>query len=171
MLKKRESVVPGIILILLGAWLLIRQFDALTPYYERIYPFLLIGVSVALLTDALRRSRSGAFFWSVVLLQIGTFFLVRNYGIIADYDSEEYWPLFLFAFGVGFYVLFLYTPSNWGLLIPSCLFQYFGLLFASHTFQEMPGVLDFFNDHYWPVFLILSGVVILLHSIKKQSEY
>lgn len=168
MTKKNPSIIPGALLILFGLWILLRQFDRLIPYEERVFPFFLIAVAVFLLVEAVRRSRSAAFFWSVFFFQVGIFFLLRNYGWMPYSGGEEYWPLFLFAFGLGFYILFLFNSKSWGVLIPSGLFMYFGLTAAAHTFDEVPAAVDFAGDHFWPVFLLATGVVLLIHTARER---
>jgi hypothetical protein len=168
MIKKNPSVIPGVLLILFGLWILLRQFDFLTPYEGRIFPILLIAVAVFLLVEAVRRSRSGAFFWSVFFFQLGIFFLLRNYGWISYSSGEEYWPLFLFAFGLGFYILFLFNVKSWGVLVPAGLFMYFGLAAAAHTFEEVPRTVETMGDYFWPFFLLATGIVLLIHAAREK---
>ena len=166
--KRNPSLVPGVMLILFGLWLLLRQFDRLLPHYDRIYPFFLIATAVFLLVEAVRRSRSGAFFWSVFFFQIGIFFMLRNFDWIPRYDGEEYWPLFLFAFGLGFYVLFIFNPKTWCVLVPAGLFMVFGLTAAAHTFDEIPRLLEFMSGHFWPVFFLATGILLLVNVLRER---
>jgi len=166
--KKNPSVIPGVLLILFGFWILLREFDRLLPYEGKIFPILLIAAAVFLLVEAVARSWSGAFFWSVFCFQLGIFFLLRNYGWIPYSSGEEYWPLFLFAFGLGFYVLFLFNSRSWGVLIPAGLFMYFGLAAAAHTFDEVPRTVEVMGDYFWPFFLVATGIVLLVHSARKK---
>ncbi|MBN2200748.1 hypothetical protein JW777_02210 [bacterium] len=165
MKPKKTSVIPGLLFILTGSWLLFRQFDCAPGLSERLLPVFLIVVSVILLFDALRRSGSSSLFWSVFLLQTGIFFLLRNYGIIARIDADEYWPVFLFAFGLSFFLLFLIRPGQPGLLIPSGLLLYIGLMAASESFMDAPAGLDAAVRYFGPFFLIVSGIRMLLYRI------
>jgi hypothetical protein len=166
--KRNPSIIPGVVLILFGLWILLRQFDRLLPYEEKVFPFFLIAVSVFLLVEAVHRSRSAALFWSVFFFQVGIFFLLRNFGRIPYSGGEEYWPLFLFAFGLGFYLLFLFNAKSWGVLIPSGLLMYFGLTAAAHTFEEVPAAVEFAGGHFWPFFLLVTGVVLLIHTVREK---
>jgi hypothetical protein len=162
MKPKTTSLLPGLLFVLCGFWLLLRQFGSFQDLSERILPVFLIVVAIVLLVDAIRRSGSASLFWSVFILQIGIFFLLRNYGLITRIDADEYWPVFLFAFGLAFFLLFLIRPRQWGLFIPAGFLLYIGLLTASETFLDAPDGLDAVADHFGPVFLIVSGVWIFI---------
>jgi hypothetical protein len=161
MKPKTSALIPGLLFVLSGLWLLLRQFDSFPELSERILPVFLIAVSIVLLVDAIRRSGSASLFWSVFILQIGIFFLLRNYRLIARIDADEYWPVFLFAFGLAFYLLFLIHPRQWSLLIPAGLLLYIGLLTASESFLDAPAGLDAVVGHFGPFFLIVSGIWVL----------
>jgi hypothetical protein len=168
MTKRNPSIVPGVLLILFGLWILLRQFERLIACEEKVFPFLLIAVALFLLAEAVRRSHSAALFWSVFFFQIGIFFLLRNYGRIPYSGGEEYWPLFIFAFGLGFYFLFLFNAKSWGVLIPSGLFMYFGLAASARTFEEVPAAVELASDHFWPFFLLATGIVLLIQTARER---
>lgn len=170
MKPKKTSVIPGLLFVLTGFWLLLRQMDSFPAISERLLPVFLITVAVILLIDAIRRSGSSSLFWSVFLLQIGIFFLLRNYGIIARIDADEYWPVFLFAFGLSFYLLFLIRPGQRGLLIPSGFLLYAGLVTASESFMDAPAGLDAAIRYFGPFFLIVSGIWMLLRMMAGSSR-
>jgi hypothetical protein len=165
MKPKIRSIVPGVVFLLFGVWILLGQIDALSDYFEKIYPFFIIAIAVCLLVEALWKSRTGTFFWSVVVFEIGVFFLLRNMGWIPYYGGEEYWPLFFLAFGFAFFLQFIFNPRQWGVLIPAFLFQYAGLFLVSETMDPPPQILGFFMDHFGALFLLTSGVALLSFSL------
>jgi hypothetical protein len=171
MRHRTPSLLPGLLFVIFGVWLLLGQIDRFPAISDKILPIFLITVSVVLLVDALKRSGSASLFWSVFILQIGIFFLLRNYHVIPRIDADEYWPVFLFAFGLAFYLLFLIHPRQWGLLVPAGLFLYTGLETATNTFLEAPAGLDWFCRYFGPLFLIGSGCWILIrHRIQSARK-
>jgi hypothetical protein len=164
MRSHNASLTTGLLFVLFGAWLILRQIDRFPAVSERLLPLFLIGVSIVLLADAVKRSGTTSLFWSVFILQIGIFFLLRNYRVIPRIDADEYWPVFLFAFGLSFYLLFLIHPKSWGLLFPAGLFLYTGLETASNTLLNAPAGLEWACRIFIPLFLVFSGSWMLIRS-------
>lgn len=170
MSEKKASLIPGIILIVLGLWFLVRRFPYLSDYSFQIYPILLILFSIFLFVEAARRHHNGALFWGSVILVIGGFFCLRNYGIIPYFYADEYWPIFLVALGIGFIAMFIYHPNDWGLIIPAALFLFFGVVFSLRTFHGyFWHWADLITD-YWPVVLIIIGVGVFLGAFRHRSN-
>jgi hypothetical protein len=170
MSKNRRSPIPGIVCLLLGVWLLLDRMAAFESGLDRIYPFFLLTIAIVLLIEAVWKGRASLFFWSVVVLQIGLFFGLRNFGVLPYFSGEEYWPFFLFAAGLGFFALFLFQPDRWGTLVPAALLLFFGLTASMETFDTVPRALEWLHDHFGPVFLLLSGSVLLIHSAVRKSR-
>ena len=168
---KKPSLVPGVFFIWIGLWYLARRIFIFTDYWNLITPFFLVGFGLFLFIETLRRNQTNTLFWGVVFSLIGVFFVMRNFGIIPFYYSDEYWPIFLLAIGLAFFAQFIMKPADWGVLIPSIIFLTIGVGFSLHTFQySFLGVRLFFNT-YWPLLLILIGIIVILGGLKEKSKH
>ena len=147
MTEKKKSLTPGIVMILIGLWYLMRRTIFIDPYWKQVYPFILILWAVFLIIETIRRHQSGTLFWGSTILFVGLFFLVRNYGIIDFYSAEEYWPIFLLALGCGFVASFIFHPDDWGLLIPASLCIFFGIGFSLQTLHGLFWRWEFIIDN------------------------
>jgi len=170
MVEKKGSLVPGILLIVIGLWFFARRFLYFTPHWIRIYPVLFILFGIFLFFETFRRQHSGALFWGVVFLFLGGFFSLRNFGIIPYFYADEYWPIFLLAVGVGFVGLFAFRPRDWGVLIPAFLFLFFGVGFSLHTFPGYFWGWERFLENYWPIILILVGLGVFVSGLQGRKK-
>ncbi|MFQ6114727.1 MAG: LiaI-LiaF-like domain-containing protein [bacterium] len=171
MAEREKSYVPGIILIVMGVILLLHQLDFIFLRWRHIFPIILLALGVFFLISTVTRKDKGAAFPATVLLVLGLFFFFRNFAYFSVdyyfYDFEEYWPIFLIAFGLGFIVLYFFKPEDWGVLIPGGVLLFFGALF----FLRSAGIFYWrdFAD-FWPLILIAIGISIVISSLKRKIE-
>jgi len=170
MADKKGSLIPGVLLILIGLWFLARRFIFFTSHWMQIYPLMLLFFAGFLIIETFRGHRSGALFWGITFFFIGLFFLFRNYGIIRYYYADEYWPIFLLALGCGFLALFILNPKEWGLVIPASVFIFLGIGFSLQTFNRLFWGWENFIDRYWPVILIIIGLGVLIDGFQKRNS-
>ena len=170
MAEKKSSLVPGVLFIVLGLWMFARRFPFLEPHSFHIYPVLVILFAGFLLFETARRRHSTALFWGVVILVVGAFFCLRNYGIISYYYADEYWPVFMFALGLGFLALFIFRPRDWGVLIPAGLFLFFGGILSMRMFHGYFWRWEDIIEEYWPVVLIVIGIGVLAGGLLRPSN-
>ncbi len=171
MSEKKRSIVPGVVLILIGAAFLLQQLRILDFTWRESYPFILMAVGAVFLITIFTKGDRGASFPATVLLVLGIFFFLRNFGYFSldyyFYDLRDYWPIFLIAFGLGFIVLFLFKSDDWGVLVPGGLLLFFGAVFFLNTIDILywRNITDF-----WPVILIAVGVSIVINNLRKRPE-
>ncbi|MBN2103732.1 hypothetical protein JW835_06805 [bacterium] len=165
MKHKRNSLVPGILLIAFGCYFLLRRFIVTFPIWEQLYPILILVLAGLLLWDTYRNNRPGTLFWAVFFLCIGAFFLLRNYDIIPYLYVEEYWPVFLLAFGLSFIVKFIVNPRDWGALVPGTFLLFFGLKHLLDNFEEFYWEHSYYIDDLWPLIIIVIGIGMLISGI------
>ena len=163
--KKKNSIIPGVFLIFIGLWLFSRQSSFLSFNWDKIYPVFLVALGLLLISEVFWRRRPGNIFWGVISLVLGVFFILRNFEMIPYLYSDEYWPVFLAAIGMGLLLLFLLNPKDWGILIPACLFLFFGVGFFIHIINGSYWEWTDFLKHYWPVIFIFIGLSLISHSI------
>lgn len=171
MTERERSHIPGIILIVIGTILLLHQLDLIYLRWRHIYPIILLAFGVLFFVSTVTKKDKGAAFPATVLMVLGLFFFLRNYSYFSVdyyfYDWEEFWPIFLIAFGLGFIALYFFKPEDWGVLIPGGVLSFFGVLF----FLRSTGVFywrDFAN--FWPLILIAIGASIVISSLKRKAQ-
>lgn len=171
MSEKHRSIVPGVILILIGVVFLLQQMEIWHFTWRETYPFILLGVSAIFIVSIFTKGDRGASFPASVFLVLGIFFFLRNFGYFSldyyFYDLRDYWPIFLIAFGLGFIVLFLFKSDDWGVLVPGGVLLFLGAIFFLNTIDVLywRNITDF-----WPVILIALGLSIVISNLRKRPE-
>lgn len=171
MAEREKSYIPGILLIVVGVLLLLYQLDVLYLRWSKIYPVGLLILGVLFFVSIMTRKDKGAAFPATVLIVLGLFFFLRNYGYFSlhfyFYDFEDFWPIFLISIGLGFIVLYIFKPEDWGVLIPGGVLLFLGILF----FLKSAGIFywrDFVD--FWPVILIAIGISIVISNLRRKTE-
>jgi hypothetical protein len=92
----------------------------------------------------------------LILIFIGIAFLSDNLGII--YISwDTFWPWFLIAGGILFFLGWLGDREKYGLLMPASILTIYGSLFLYSSYNHWWQM-----QNLWPVFLLGPGVGFLL---------
>ena len=162
-----RSLLPGIILIVIGALLLLNQTSVISVSWYELYPVLFIIIGGALIISGIYHKKHGAVFWGTNLFLLGVFFFLRNYDIIPYLFMDELWPVFLIIFGISFLALFIVNPADWGVLVPAGFLLFFGLIFLARNLH-MESLKDWLFD-YWPMILIVVGAYIIWDSFRKTK--
>jgi len=170
MAEREKSFIPGIVLIIIGAVFLFNELNIFHFRWRHLYPILMLGGSALFFTSMLTKKEKGSIFPASVLLILGLFFALRNFDIFSFdyyfYYVEDFWPIFLVAFGSGFVALFFVRSEDWAVLIPGGVLLFLGVVF----FLSNTGVIYWqdFTD-YWPVVLIIIGLSIVGGSLRKRT--
>lgn len=163
---KRESIVWGVLLILLGLGFLANQMfpDLFTGFA---WPWLLVALGAIFVVMSLLTRSGGTMVPGTILLGLGGIFLYQTR--TGDWASWAYlWPLMPGLAGLG---LFLGSyldremrPARMvGLIMLAAgliLLAVFGGLFGL-----TPEIL-----RYWPVLLIVIGAIIFFRALRPRSE-
>lgn len=167
---KRNSLVWGIILILLGGAFLVNQFfPELFGGFQ--WPWILLALGGVFAIASLVGRTGGLMVPGMILLGLGGIFLYQE--STGNWDSWSYiWSLIPGFVGLGLLIGGLYDPEMAGarpagfilLLVSLALFVVFGGFFGLQ-----PGILRF-----WPVLVILLGLWVLFKALrpagKKEDE-
>jgi hypothetical protein len=169
MARPTGSYVTGILLILIGLLLLIDRLDLFRFTWRTMYPVLVLSTGLLFLVLSGGTRNRGAIFSGSVLTVLGVFFVLRNYRLLTEVRYLEGWAVFLVSLGIGFLVLYVLEPKDWGLLVPGGI-----LLFIGGTaLLEQLGVIDWRTWEqiidFWPVILILIGAKLLYTGLRKQA--
>ena len=160
-MKRKNSIALGIILILFGAFLLVREFyPQLFPNWE--WPFFIIGLGGLFLLWAIFSGTGGLAVPGSILAGIGGIFYYQS--LTGDWESWSFiWALIPAFVGVGIIIGGIidqnYKEAFSGglilLLISGILFFAFG-----SAFGLQPEI-----TKYWPVLLIVLGLIALARAL------
>ncbi|MCK5146001.1 hypothetical protein KAR48_04550 [bacterium] len=169
MKEKRSSLIPGMLLIVFGLWMISDRFGLDDSLYDY-YPVLILAFASLLLYQAFRNKSSSAIFWGISLAVIGCFLAARNLNLIMYLYPDEYWPIFPLAFGLGFVGKFIIDTQKWGVLIPGAVLIMVGLSSAIDSLGIWDIDLDNIWEYFWPILIIVIGIGILINSYKKSKN-
>jgi len=170
--KNSSSLIIGLIFILVGAGLLMDKMHLFNFGWPEIYPVIFILIAAVSLINAIAGHKSSAF-WGGLFGVLGVFFALRNYDLIPFYWFDEFWPIFLIALGVGFIVLYIFNPRDWGVLIPGVILTGLGLIFIFEAMNLIDDLFEIILDAvwtYWPLALVLLGIALILGSLKRKEH-
>lgn len=168
----RSELLPGLVLILLGAWLLLPQLGISLPGLQQLWPVFIIlgGLSNFWQYFTGRERDSGKIFSAVAAIGLGLFFLLFTLtvrlpvlGRINWEDMPRLWPTFLLIGGTALLGRFVASvPKQYALAWNGLLTIIIGLVLFAFT-------LNFFSmawlGQWWPVLLILAGITILTQTM------
>jgi len=169
MKNNRGSIIGGIVLIFIGAWLLLQQFNVNVPGLNQLWPGLIILGGLFSLISFFRERKPDQMFWGIAALLVGGFFFVFTLGRLNWSDMSRYWPTFLIIFSLASFAQWLTLPSRRGYLIQAALGLLVGLFFFAYNFNLFNQVLTQRVLQFWPVLLILAGLITLVQAIRKTS--
>ena len=169
--ERRSDLVFGIILLLIGGWLLAAQFNLL-PGLDRImnvqyqWPFIVIGVGVFLFLLGLLLHAPGMSVAACIVGGIGAILYWTN--ATGNWGDWSYlWTLIPGFVGAGVIVSMLLGGRERGgfreglrlILISAILFVVFGLFFSGQSYFI----------RYWPVLIILIGILIIIPNVFRRK--
>jgi len=169
--RKEFKRIPffGIILVIVGVGLLLRQLHILRLDGESMVLFGLIaygGVMIvrSFVTDVRQALFFGSLcFFSGIVLFLGKYDLVESSAYI-------YVPGFLIATGLSFAMLFIFNFRDFHLLVPSLIFIGLGVAFMMTEVGYLyPSDVKEAVRQYWPAAFIVFGILIIVRRPAKRS--
>lgn len=168
---RRSDLVIGIILILIGGWFLVSEFD-LVPGLNDImiieyqWPVIIIGIGIFLFLLGLLLRNPGMSIPACIVGGIGGLLYWTN--STGNWAAWSYlWSLIPGFVGIGIILSTLlggrekngFIEGLWLILISAILFGIFYMIFSGQAQ---------FNK-FWPVLIILGGLWILIQTIHKKK--
>lgn len=172
--RDNRSLVIGIILILAGAFIIAERYiDFYYRYYlgwDVVLPALGALLGAYILVKAFIGPNRGNVFMGTIFLSLGVYFFLRNTYIIRILNWYESWPVIIIAVGLGFLMMFIVKPKDWGPIIPAFILLVLGGGFLAEEWGLWYG--DFWDlvADYWPVILILIGLKIVITGFRKKPK-
>ena len=163
MSNRRGAIIPGLLLMLLGAYLLAQNLNVPLPGLDRLWPAfpLIFGLAFILQFFLGGRTDDGLIFVGVAGTLVGAFFFLFTLGRLEWSQMGTYWPVFVVGGGVAFLAQWLVRPAQRGLLVPAFLALVVGLVALVLNLRLVNRELAEQISKLWPVLLILGGLAVL----------
>jgi cell wall-active antibiotic response 4TMS protein YvqF len=163
MRNRRGALIPGLLLIALGAWLLAGTLGVRLPSFETLWPVALIVFGLAFLVQffAGGRQGDGLVFTGVAAALLGGFFLAITLGLLKWSDAGRLWPAYVLIGGLAFLAQWLARPKERGLLVPAVLALAVGGATLALTLGLVRAEVADPVIRLWPLALILLGLGLL----------
>lgn len=165
-MDKKNGFFIGLLLVLVGIFVLVAQFTGWHISWGNLWPFILIFIGLMMLLRI--DKEKGVIFPSIVLIGVGLIFVVSESQVFGPgVDLGMLWPLFVIVPGLAFVGLWVTDMKNWGVLIPAAACLITGTIFLSMRFAE--------NAHWlgymMPAIVIVIGIAVLMGGFtKKKAE-
>lgn len=168
MSRRRGAIVPGLVLIVIGAWLLADQLGVRLPRMEALWPGLIVLAGLAFLGQALvsGRREGGLVFVGVCALLTGAFFFLFTLNIRLPIpplrdgarwdDMAVLWPVFPAIGGMGFLGSWLIARER-GLWFPALVALAVGAVGIGFTLGLVGPAVAAQAAKLWPLVIILAG--------------
>lgn len=159
-------LIPGLVLIALGAWFLVRALGVELPGMAALWPIFptIVGLSmfVGWFFAPKTHGSHGVIIPAVINFLVGVFFFGFTFSIFPWSDMAILWPVFPLIVGVAFFVAWIFSGfRDWGLLVPAGIVSAVGIVgMGFTTFGQVEAVSTLLR--YWPVLLIGLGILVLI---------
>lgn len=172
MRNRRGAVIPGLLLIVLGAWLLAGTLGVRLPNLGDLWPLIPLGFGLAFLAEYFLEGRrnAGLVFTGVAGALMGAFFLAITLGPLEWGDLGRLWPVFVLIGGLAFLAQWLASPSERGLLVPATLALLVGAVGLLFSLDLLGTGLGAQLSRLWPVLLILAGLGLLAANLNRPNR-
>lgn len=165
----RRGLFPGLLLILVGAYMLAVNFGMNVLPVVDLWPIFPIALGLFLLTESVLSDKN-AIFPGTMFTLVGVFFFAFTLGYVPWERMSVLWPVFPLIMGVSFLLLY-FVRLEWGLLIPTAIFLGTGLVFLGINFGYLNESVFSVIWRLWPVLLIILGTsVIVRHATRTKAS-
>lgn len=171
---RRRPIIPGILLILLGLWLLGRQLNL--PFFagEVSWPWLifLLGVVIWVRYIFFPPRNSENVFWGTVAVLTGAFLISWYNGLLLS-ELEgwgDLWPIIPLILGISALVEWLFAIRKWGTLIFGIAAGALGSIGLAYTSGRISLTQAMQILNLWPVLIVLAGLGLLLQAILNRRS-
>ena len=160
----QKHLIIGIWLIAVGmAWILWNARWINWAWTER-YGFMLLG-TVLLAQNIIRRKMRIAL--GTALILVGAFHLYLDY---AEFSARHLWPVYLLIAGFALILNYIANTRRWFSLISGIFLAGFGSIFFAREMDFIPYSLALMARTYWPLTLVLGGIIIILVTLIKNKK-
>jgi uncharacterized membrane protein YgcG len=160
--KRGHSIMPGLILIVLGVLIILHSSGTVRIDWGDFWIYIIILLGLLFWLGFLFDRRNvGLLMPGSVLLTIGLVFL---YAAQTDWSvMGELWPFFILAPAFGFYAMFLFGERERGLLVPAGILTVIGVIFLLQS-------LRYSVRYAWAIGFIVIGALLLFRGLRGKSD-
>ncbi len=166
----KNNVTTGIVLVVIGFLILLHQSGINILSFGILKSSGLIVLGGYIFYRGIHSKATGLSFLGSFLLFLGIY-----YGLA---EMHLFWPtrglnlsFFTIFAGLSFYMNYLFNRRNLSQLLFGNLLLILGIFFFLHYLGRIPAaVFVTIVDRYWPVLLILIGVVLVIQALLPKKE-
>jgi hypothetical protein len=174
---RRGSIIPALILILLGLWFLAGNLGVHLPGMDAMWPIFPLGGGLLFLGGYLFGRRDpGLIFVGLAATLVGAFFFLFTLrvplpvagmqGGVRWSDMGRLWPAFVVIGGASFIALFLAEGQrDWAVFSMGAVAVIAGCVAFLFTLGWLAGDLGRLLVKYWPLLLVIAGLAALLQAV------
>ena len=165
---RRGTVLPALVLILLGVYLLLNRLDIGIPGWDAIWPVFPFAGGLALLGGYVFGDRRdpGQVFLGTAATLVGLVFFFVTLGPLQYRDLGTWWPVFVLIGSVAFLAQWAAAGfRDWGALFMALVALVVGGAGLAVTLQLLGPETRALLPRLWPVLLILAGLMALLRGL------
>ncbi len=150
----RKNLLPGILLILLGLFFLLRNLGWIRLDLSSLWPLILVVIGLSFeFSYFTGGGHPGLLVPGGILTTYGLLFLAVTF--FPFFSMQHLWPLFLLGPAVGLFQLYLFGGRERGVMIAASILSGLGLIFLSLS------VLSLSFTFLVPLLLIGVGLLII----------
>jgi hypothetical protein len=167
-MRKKGTVLLALVLIVLGSYLLLSELRAELPGWSHIWPVLPFAGGLALIIEHIANPQGDAdrVFLGTAATLVGVVFFFVTLGPLSYRDLESWWPAFVMIGGVAFLAQWAATGlRHWDALFLGLVALSVGGLAFTITFSLLGPSTREILPRFWPVVLILVGLMALLRGL------
>ena len=165
---RKGTVVPALFLILLGAYLLLKELGIGIPDWDAIWPVFPFAGGLALLGGYVfgERRDPGRVFLGVAATLVGLAFFFVTLGPLEYQDLGTWWPVFVLIGSVAFLAQWIAAGfRDWGAFFLALVAFVVGGAGLAITLELLGPETRELLPNLWPVLLILGGLMALLRGL------
>jgi hypothetical protein len=162
--SRRSALIPGLLLILLGAYMLARNLNLPLPGADQLWPAfpVVFGVAFVLQYFLGGRRDTGLVFVGVAAALCGLFFFAFTLNRLEWADLDRWWPVFVLIGSAAFFAQWLVNPAQSGLLVPASMALIVGGVALPLTLGRASPALVEQVTKLWPLGLIIFGLGLMV---------
>lgn len=165
---RRGAVIPALVLILLGIYLLLAELNVGIPGWDVVWPVFPFAGGLAFLGSFAfgQRRDPGQVFVGTAATLVGLVFFFVTLGPLSYRDLTTWWPVFILIGSAAFLAQWAAAGfHDWGALFLALVALVVGGAGLAVTLQLLGPQTAELLPRLWPVLLILLGLMVFLRAL------
>ena len=165
---RRGAVIPALVLILLGIYLLLADLNVGIPRWDVVWPIFPFAGGLAFLGSFVfgQRRDPGQVFVGTAATLVGLVFFFVTLGPLSYRDLTTWWPVFVLVGSAAFLAQWVAAGfRDWGALFLALVALVVGGAGLAVTLQLLGPQTVELLPRLWPALLILLGLMVFLRAL------